>query len=410
VKGHDGRMSTQEVDLDVRSLSEQGTHCCSRAGKGSRVLAFTRALRSCFVLVIGAALLLASGKSFAPPPVPDEGAKQGFTQALTPIPFEFPRDHGPHPDFRHEWWYVTGNLDGPSGERFGFELTFFRVALTPKATATPTVSSNWRTRQVYMAHFAVTDVSQKRFWSTERYARDALGLAGAQATPFHVWLEDWSIEQLADGWRLYAAEGEHSLKLDLTPQSPPIPNGDRGLSRKASTLGAASYYYSIPRMTAHGSLSSGAKTVSVGGLAWLDREWGSGALGVEAQNWDWFALQLDDGSTLMFYALRNRDGSRDQNSAGTWFETSKGPRAIASRDVRIEPKSYWKSPRGGTYPSAWAFNVESLDLALQIRPVLMDQELATNPRYWEGAVDVTGSRAGKEIKGRGYVELVGYAR
>jgi predicted secreted hydrolase len=365
-----------------------------------------RLLRTCvFAVTLGTL-----SPSFAAPPTLDEGSTQGFAQALKPRAFEFPADHGAHPNFRHEWWYVTGNLDGPAGERFGFELTFFRVALKPESgVTTNTSASAWRTRQVYMAHFALTDVSRKDFWSTERYARDALGLAGAQASPFHVWLEDWSLEEHGSAWRLHAAEAEHSLTLDLVPQTPPVPNGENGLSRKASTLGAASYYYSIPRMSAQGQLKSGGQQFKVSGLAWLDREWGSGALGVEAQGWDWFALQLDDGSSLMFYALRNRDGSLDVNSAGTWVEQSRVAQPLQRQDVIIRPQNYWESPRGGRYPSRWKIQVTTLGLNLDVTPVLPNQELGTNPRYWEGAVDVTGTRSGKQITGRGYVELVGYA-
>jgi predicted secreted hydrolase len=381
-------------------------------------------MRGAYVLMVAAVLAGASSKCFAPPPAPeqggssaaDRGALQGFTQAVMPRAFTFPADHGPHPDFRHEWWYVTGNLDGPNGERFGFELTFFRVALTPLAPLPPSgatgspVASNWRTRQIYMAHFAITDVVNKTFWSTERYARDALSLAGAQASPFNVWLEDWRIEEHGSEWRLHAVDGDRSITLDLSPQTPPIPNGENGLSRKASTLGAASYYYSIPRLSAKGEIKSGGKTFTVNGLAWLDREWGSGALGVDAQGWDWFAIQLNDGASLMFYALRNRDGSLDANSAGTWVEQSKVSRALKREDVTITPQNYWNSPRGGQYPARWKVEVPSLGLSLEVSPVLADQELATNPRYWEGAVDVAGTRAGSAVNGRGYVELVGYAR
>jgi predicted secreted hydrolase len=357
-----------------------------------------------------ALLLFPAFAATAPPAGPDLENAQGYTQALTPRAFEFPRDHGPHPDFRHEWWYVTGNLDGPHGERFGFELTFFRVALAPPtAQSVPATASNWRARQIYMAHFAITDVARKRFWATERYARDALNLAGAQPAPFRVWLDDWQIEEQGKGWRLHAAEGNNALTLDLQSQTPPIPNGDHGLSRKASTLGAASYYYSIPRMSAQGSLKSNGQELKVSGLAWLDREWGSGALGVDAQGWDWFALQLNDGSTLMFYQLRNRDGSRDRNSAGTWLETNGVARPLLNDDVSIEPQSHWTSPRGGHYPASWKLTVRSLNLSLDIHPVLANQELPTNPRYWEGAVDVNGTRNNNVTSGRGYVELVGYA-
>ena len=225
-----------------------------------------------------------------------------------------------------------------------------------------------------------------------------------------VWLEDWFIEEQGSKWRLHAKDREYALTLDLQSLTPPIPNGENGLSRKASTLGAASYYYSIPRMSAQGTLTRNGKPLAVKGLAWLDREWGSGALGVEQQGWDWFALQLQDGSALMFYSLRNRDGSRDANSAGTWIAPDGSARRLSHEDVQIKPVDIWTSPRGGSYPARWKLTIPSLTLDVDIRPVLADQELNTSTRYWEGAVDVAGTRETKPLTGRGYVELVGYAR
>lgn len=325
-----------------------------------------------------------------------------FAQALEPRTFVFPRDHGPHPEFRHEWWYVTGNLDAEGGQRFGFELTFFRYALAPEVKG----RSRWRTSQIYFAHFAVTDVGRERFHFAQRYARGALGLGGAQAVPLRVGIESWSIAESSDGetWQLRAGDDDYRLALDLRATRPPVLNGDRGLSRKSTDRGAASYYYSMPRLQARGHVARGLKTHAVSGLAWLDREWGSGALGRNQEGWDWFALQLDDGSSLMFYALRTR-GSRDALSAGTWIGSDGRTRPLHNDDVLIEVRDHWYSPRGGRYPARWRLRVLSLALDLDVRPVLADQELDTDPRYWEGAVDVKGSRTGS-----GYVELVGYAR
>jgi predicted secreted hydrolase len=261
-----------------------------------------------------------------------------------------------------------------------------------------------------MAHFAVSDVARHHFWFTQRYARDALDLAGAQSGPARVWLENWSLEEQGSTWRLHAAEGDYALTLDLKALTPPILNGDQGLSRKAGALGGASYYYSIPRIRAQGVLTRRGQPVEVAGLAWLDREWGSGPLGVEQQRWDWFALQMQDGSALMFYSLRKRDGSRDANSSGTWIAPDGAAHALKYSDVQIEPLEFWSSPRGGRYPARWKLTVPSLALSLDIRPVLPNQELNTRPRYWEGAVNIEGKRAEETVRGRGYVELVGYAR
>ena len=334
----------------------------------------------------------------------------GFARAQVARPFVFPDDHGAHPDFRHEWWYVTGNLDATDGYRFGFELTIFRFALAP-ASAEPAGGSTWRTRQVYMAHFALTDVANARFESRERFARGALGLAGARTRPFRVWLEDWSIEELAGDparWRLRAAHARQALDLELDLRSPLVPNGDRGLSRKSDAGDAASFYYSMPRLPARGQLVRDGVAHAVTGLAWLDREWGSGALDGSQEGWDWFALQLDDGGALMLYALRLRGGGTDALSGGTWLAPDGTIRTLEARDYGIEVLDTWESPRGARYPARWRLRVAPLALEVEVRPVLADQELASQPRYWEGAVDFTGTRGAERAQGRGYVELVGY--
>jgi predicted secreted hydrolase len=338
-----------------------------------------------------------------------------FAQALEPRAFVFPQDHGPHPLFRHEWWYFTGNLDAASGERYGFELTFFRFALAaPRDVADPDArTSKWRTQQIYVAHFAITDVARGEFRFAQKYSRQALGLAGAQSEPFRVWLDDWTLE--ADsaaaghgGWQLHAQEQDYELTLAAEPLAAPVLNGEQGLSRKSAEPGAASYYYSIPRIAVRGQLVRAGRAVGVQGLAWLDREWGSGALGQTQQGWDWFALQLKDGSALMFYALRKRDGSRDSHSAGTWVDAAGKARALSNDDVQIDVIDYWSSPRGGRYPARWRLRVPAVGLDVEAQPILKNQELATRPRYWEGAVDVTGNSGGALASGRGYVELVGY--
>jgi predicted secreted hydrolase len=339
----------------------------------------------------------------------------GFAQANVPRRFEFPQDHGPHPAFRDEWWYLTGQLHDADGATFGFELTFFRVALRPPdLQAASSADSDWRARQVYAAHFAITDVNGRRFFSATRYARDAFGLAGAQAQPFAVHVDDWSLQQKSDPpalhWQLQAADQDYQLELDLRSDQAPVLNGDAGLSRKADAAGAASYYYSMPRLQASGHLTRHGEPIAVSGLAWLDREWGSGSLGAEQQGWDWFALDLDDGSALMFYALRDRDGRRDPHSAGTFIDAAGHAAPLASEDVDIEVLRHWTSPRGGQYPAQWQLRVRSLGLQLQVTPLLADQELATLPRYWEGAVQVAGQRRGASLRAQGYVELVGYAQ
>ncbi len=370
--------------------------------------------------------MLAVGSAWAAgPPASDldimrgTPASDGFARAIEPRAFHFPQDHGPHPEFRHEWWYVTGNLHSTRGERFGFELTFFRFALAPPGPAGAPQSgaggSAWRTRQVYAAHFAITDVARREFRFAQKRSRDALGLAGAQAEPFRVWLDDWVLGSPPTGergtsadWTLHARGQGYDLTLDARPVLQPVLNGDQGLSRKSGEPGAASYYYSIPRVAVHGRLVRDGVPSDVQGVAWLDREWGSGSLGINQRGWDWFALQLQDGSALMFYCLRDRDGSKDAHSAGTWVDPSGNSRALSSDQVLIDVTDHWASPRGGRYPSRWRVRAPIVGLDVEVHPVRSDQELGTHPRYWEGAVDVRGTKDGRDAAGQGYVELVGY--
>ncbi|HEY1889428.1 MAG TPA: lipocalin-like domain-containing protein [Steroidobacteraceae bacterium] len=340
------------------------------------------------------------------------GAQQpSFAQALAPQSLEFPRDQGPHPDYRQEWWYLTGNLSSADGERFGFELTIFRFALAPGTPSSGVVSSHavtaspWRTRQIYLGHFAVTDVARHRFQFAVKLARGALGLAGAQADPLRVWVGDWQIG--ADA--LQAAGKGYVLALTTQPLMPPVLNGEQGLSRKSAEPGNATYYYSVPRIAVQGTIVRDGQPLRVHGLAWLDREWGSGSLGPRESGWDWFGLQLGDGSCLMFYSLRDRDGAEDPYSAGTWVDPAGHARPLSRADLRIDVLSYWTDASGTRYPSRWRLVMPASGLDITVHPVLADQELVTSPRYWEGAVDVSGSRAGRPVAGRGYVELVGYA-
>jgi predicted secreted hydrolase len=333
--------------------------------------------------------------------------RAGFAQALAPRRLSFPSDHGPHPDFRTEWWYYTGNLTTAAGRHFGFQLTFFRIALAPGAVVR---ASAWATRQLYFAHFAVTDTAGVRFHAFSRSSREALGLAGASASPFRVWIEDWSAEGDGSSARLRASHGDVALDLELSAAKPVVAQGDRGLSRKGPEPGNASFYYSFTRMPARGVVRLGRETLEVSGEAWMDREWSTSALAPGVQGWDWFALQLDDGRELMFYLLRRRDGAIDPFSAGTLVAADGTVRALEPGDVRVETLAHWTSPRSGVrYPARWRLSVPSAALQLELSPRLADQELIVGTRYWEGAVAVAGSAAGGPIVGQGYVELVGYA-
>ncbi len=336
---------------------------------------------------------------------------ESFLRAETAREFEFPADHGPHPGFRNEWWYLTGNLDSNDGRRFGYEVTIFRFALQPGAPAT---DPGWRSRQVYIGHFAVSDISGDQFYVEERFARGAAGLAGAQGAPPKAWIYDWHLRYLdpaeANGhWRLQVASELTGLELRLEPLKAPVLQGEAGLSRKSQDPGNASYYYSLPRLGTSGVLRVGAEQLDVTGFSWMDREWSSSALAADQQGWDWFALQLDNGHDLMFYSLRKQDGSSDSYSAGSLVGPDGQLTTLAYDDVQIAVLDYWDSPLGGRYPHGWHIRIPDQLIDVRVRPAMAAQELDTWVRYWEGAVDVDGTHGATRVQGRGYVELTGYA-
>ncbi|HYO12340.1 MAG TPA: lipocalin-like domain-containing protein [Thermoanaerobaculia bacterium] len=336
---------------------------------------------------------------------------RGYAQAIEPREFSFPADHGPHPKLRTEWWYYTGNLETDEGRRFGFQLTFFRSALAPEM---PDRRSAWATREAWLAHFAVSDINGERFHSFERWSRGGpVGLAGAQGRPFRVWVEDWSAEGTGEDvfpMRLSARQGDVGIDLSLEQGKPPVLQGERGLSRKSAEPGNASYYYSLTRMPASGTVRLGGESFQVTGLAWMDREWSTSSLGADQVGWDWFALQLSDGSEVMLYRLRRQDGSADPASSGTVVGPGGKSRTLSLADFTLKDLDRWRSPRSGaTYPEHWRLHIPSESLELEVRPFLADQELDVSFHYWEGAVEVEGIRGGKPVRGQGYVELTGYA-
>jgi predicted secreted hydrolase len=338
----------------------------------------------------------------------EDAALAGFRRAEGRRSFRFPEDHGPHAGYRTEWWYWTGNLETADGRRFGYQLTFFRVALVPEP---PAADGPWRSHAVFMAHLALTDPGAGRFHAHERFGREALALAGARAEPFAVWLDDWRVEGPTGTWplTLRAAAGEVALELELGPGKGVVLQGEEGLSRKSAEHGNASWYYSMPRLPTRGRLRVAGREYGVTGESWLDREWSTSALAADQTGWDWFALQLEDGRELMFYRLRRQDGSMDPMSAGSLVARDGSVTRLAAGDVEFTETGDWRSPASGIrYPSGWRLAVPRLDLALEIRPLMPAQELGLSITYWEGAVDVQGRSAGGAIRGRGYVELAGY--
>ncbi|NIP79541.1 MAG: carotenoid 1,2-hydratase, partial [Gemmatimonadetes bacterium] len=271
-------------------------------------------------------------------------------------------------------------------------------------------ASPWATRQAYMGHFALTDVAGETFHAFERFERGALGLAGAEAEPLRIWIGDWEVGTAAPGgtvtagsgpdtvpgtvFRLEAAEGPVALDLRLAPSKPVVLQGVDGLSAKGPEPGNASYYYSLTRLGAAGTVTVDGVGHRVRGLAWLDREWSTSALSPGLVGWDWFALQLDDGSDLMVYRLRREDGGTAPYSAGTFVAADGAVTQLDAGDWALEATGSWESPRGERYPSGWRLRVPELGLALTVDPRLRDQELDLAFRYWEGAVTVTGRRQG----------------
>jgi len=337
---------------------------------------------------------------------PDASAA-GHARVTAARPFRFPDDHAAHPDYRHEWWYFTGNLVTPSGRPFGFQLTFFRFALAAEAAFE---DSAWSTRHALLGHFAVTDVASRTFHAFQRLERPVLGISGWFDRPPRVWLRDWRMSLLdATRWSLGAAEREIQLALTVVSRKPVVAQGVDGYSRKGAAAGNASHYYSQTRLEAAGTLVLGGVRHTVAGHAWLDREWGSSALDADTFGWDWFGLQFSDGSELMLYVLRGADGGPGAYSAGTWCAPDGSVVPLARDAFVVRPRAQWRSPVTGVrYPCRWEIEVPSLGLWLDTTARVPDQEWRALFRYWEGCVDIRGSRAGRALSGAGYAELTGY--
>lgn len=355
---------------------------------------------------LSVAVALVVGASAAPTP---------FQPATAGYQYTFPRDHGSHPTYRTEWWYYTGHLHAQDGRTFGFELTFFRRGIPPEDVTT--LPSKWSVKDLYLAHFAVTDIKGKRFHFSEKLSREGLGKAGADESKLQVWIDDWRAEAATDVsgvHTLIARDGTHDLSLTLRPAKPLVAHGAAGISKKGKEVGQASHYYSFTRLITNGKLTIDGESFDVTGLSWMDHEFGSGDLGADQVGWDWFSIQLEDNTELMLYRMRLKDGSSDLASSGTVVFSDGRSRHMDVADFQIESSGTWTSVESkATYPAKWQVKFPSLDVVLDVVPLLADQELRTSRSsrvsYWEGAVAVTGSKQGRPIKGQGYVELTGYA-
>ncbi len=334
----------------------------------------------------------------------------GFQRAEGPRAWSFPEDFGPHPDYQTEWWYYTGNLESEGGERFGYQLTIFRRAVLPEVDRAER-ESNWATEQIYMGHFAISDVNAGEHYAFERFMRGAAGLAGAQAEPYRVWLENWQIEEIAEGqYRLMAEQDSVVLDLLLEDLKGPILHGDGGYSQKGPEEGNASHYYSQTRLESSGIMRTPKGNFGVRGLSWKDHEFSTSALSAGQVGWDWYSIQLDDGSELMVFQIRRSDGTINPFSSGTWISSIGEVLPLERKDFEIQVEDTWTSPNtGAEYPSRWILRIPMLELSLRVAPLLADQEMNVSYNYWEGAVEADGIMQGSSISGSGYVEMTGYA-
>jgi predicted secreted hydrolase len=336
---------------------------------------------------------------------------QGFVVADGSRPLTFPEDFAAHPDFRTEWWYYTGNLQTAQRRHFGFELTIFRVGLLPPTVEFP-ADSKWYNHSIYFAHLALSDIASGRFYAFERFARPGPGLAGAQADPYRVWIEDWSIEEeVTDQYHLQAAREQIALDLTLTDDMGIVLHGENGYSRKGDGPANASYYYSQPRLHADGTVEVEGIQHQVSGLIWKDHEFSTSVLEEDQIGWDWFSLQFEDGSALMLFQLRERAGKMSDSSSGTFIAPDGAPRQLQKSDFAIQVLDEWRSPHTqGRYPSAWELRMDQPECVLNLTPWMADQEIHFPAvTYWEGAVRFEGTCDGNRVGGNGYVELTGYA-
>lgn len=393
----------------------------ARAAAVAVVAALSAAVAALIAALVGGAAAAGPAPAAAAPTLQPSSSASPFAIADAPREWSFPRDHGAHDEFQSEWWYYTGHLQTDDGRSLGFEIVFFRAAPAPPADL-PSGYEQWRAPMFQPAHFALTDPAGGRFRYWQRLKRAFGGLAGADTTDLNVWCDDWRVGRRGSAHELEAAAGDTALSLELVPLKPPALHGEDGLSRKGPRPDEASYYYSLTRMVATGTLTQGDETCRVTGTAWMDHEFFSTGPASTIAGWEWYGLQLDDDTELMLYRLRGTAGAPDRLSgtlvpadgsmlplgaAGLAAPGKAGPAPITLRNTDT-----WLSPRTGIrYSSGWEIQVPGVDLSLTVTPTLPDQELdtrrSTGVIYWEGSVTVRGTRRGAPVAGRGYVELTG---
>ncbi len=337
---------------------------------------------------------------------------EGFERATEIREFSFPEDHGPHPGFRTEWWYFTGNLSSGNDRNFGYQFTIFRTALTGKKQDR---TSPWNSNQIYMAHFALTDIENDEFYFDERFSREGNKLAGAEAEPFRVWLEDWEIRGIKEKTayelpviNLKADLQNAAVDFNIEASKPMVLQGEKGLSQKGSEPGNASYYYSYTRLKTEGRININGEDFDVSGYSWMDREWSTSALDSGQAGWDWFSLQLNDNTEIMYYQLRRSDGTPDIFSKGVVVDQTGNSEIVEMNQVNLSTTDTWKSASGSVYPSGWKLQIPDRQIELNVLPQVKKQLMDVTVKYWEGSVKISGVKNGKNVEGYGYVELTGY--
>jgi len=337
-------------------------------------------------------------------------ADPAWSRATAPRDWQFPRDHGAHPDYKTEWWYFTGNLATQDGRRFGYQLTFFRQGLRLSELKS---TSRWTLTDLYFAHFTITDVKNDKFHFTEKLNRGSLGQVETSTTGMFLRMENWRIQTIGpDRYQLLAENDEFGLSLEVAAVKSLVLQGNKGLSQKGAEPGNASHYYSYTRMKSSGTIRIGKESFPVNGLSWFDHEFSTSSLSADQAGWDWFSIQLENGEELMLYQIRRQDGSKDPLSKGTWVLEKAGI-PLQANDFTIEATDQWKSPLKGKYPASWKITIPKLEAVLEVRPQVKDQELRLSAlsefSYWEGTCKVEGIVKGQKVTGYGYTELTGYA-
>jgi len=333
-----------------------------------------------------------------------------YRTALPGYHYEFPRDHFNHPEFQTEWWYYTGNLKSNDGHRFGFELTFFRQAVSRDLAKT----AAWDVKDIYLAHLALSDLDDGKFYHAGRTNRSGPGIAGVDETRRRIWNGNWQIVWKNDAQELQAIDERFQLRLALHSEKPPIIHGKNGVSQKAEGVGRASHYISLTRIHTSGFVELGGKKFEVIGTSWMDHEFFTHQLTADQTGWDWLSLQLEDDTELMLFHIRRKDGSIDPYSAGTFVDAQGKTTHLRTIDFVLSPLGKtWKSPvTGAVYPMEWKLAIPRLGLELEVKTPLESQELTGNtkvtPNYWEGAILLTGKRNGQAAGGVGYLEMTGY--